>query len=329
MRSPATLSIACALALSLSTTFTAVAGDSVYWERKEDGWHFYEPDPPPPPKKPKPKTPVPVTPGQPAVTVEQGPAPLSSAWLRENMQYYADLAIDNPTPENVELLAYLERVMMDKAERYSQARVQVAISNPQLDEYARSPLTAVQQKTANKTKSAAKERVLARLANRVGLWYFFSSTCPYCAQQDPILDMFQEDTGFQILSISLDGGPHASGVQKPYVINDGHAQKLGVMSTPTFVVADTESGELYNLAAGLRTYQELEERLIELGRIQGWISEIEYTEAVRGEPSRFITDGLHATGLPESKDPEALLQYLRRASVSSGQSSPWLAAPQQ
>lgn len=305
------------------------AGEEVgYWTHKSDGWHFYEPEPKKikPRRKPEPiPMPVPTVPVPPPV--EQGPAPLSAAWLRDNIQVYMDRAIDNPTPENVELVAYLQRLSLDKAERYAQAMVQVPMNNPALDEYARSPITAVQRDAAEDQMSAAKKYALAKLSQRVGLWYFFSSTCPYCARQDPILDRFQRKTGFNVLSISLDGGPHASGVPKPYVVDQGHAQQLGVMTTPTLVVADTVTNELHNLAAGLRTNSEIESRLLDLGKANGWITEAEYDEAVRGEPRMFITDAL-VDGPRLADDPAVLLQALKSASVNGGGSTPWIVAPQ-
>ena len=317
------LLIACSLGAAggpaLAQSASARYGDA-------GGWHFYE-TPPPPRQKPVEPDPQPqpqpsLTPAPPPASGE--PAALSTAWLRENMQRFQDAAIDNPTPENVELVAYLQRLAMDRAEKYAQATQLVPINNPALDEYARSPITAPQRAAAESAMTTAKQAALSKLASRIGLWYFYSSTCPYCARQEPILEIVQSRAGMNVLPISLDGGPPASGAAWSYVVNQGQAERLGVMTTPTLVVADTETGELHNLAAGLRAVSEIETRLLQLGLQQGWLTAAEYDGAVRGEARKFITDGLGDDPLPD--DPASLLQSLKAASAYGG-STPWVVPP--
>ncbi len=326
------LSLLVATSLALASLSAAAADNSEqrYWRSRADGWHFYEPDPP---KRKKPKPPVMLPAPMPAPAPQQSspaePAVLSSAWLRDNLPKYRDAAIDNPTPENVELLAYLQRLATDRAEQFSQVWTRVVTSNPALDETARSPITALQQRAAQAEMSVAKQQAMAKITERVGLWYFYLSTCPYCAKQEPILERVQANIGLSILPISLDGGPPPTWRDVAYVNNSGQAQELGVMVTPTLVVADTVTGELHNLAAGLRTESEIESRLLELAAVNEWISEEEYERAVRGEPRRFLPDGLMQAAAPDlsGDNPEQLLQTLRNASVKGG-STTWVVNPQ-
>lgn len=317
--------LAAAIAATVFAGSTALAQDAFY-ERRTEGWHFYVD-----PKKEEPK------PAPPRIALPQPsstPAPtqtdvLSSAWLREKLPEFRDRAIDNPTPENVEVLAYLQRLAVDRSERFSQVWQRVVTANPSLDETARSPISAYQQAAAREQVSIAKKEVMAQIADRAGLWYFFMSTCPYCARQEPVLERVAKNFGLSILPISLDGGPPPTWRDAAYVTNNGHAEQMGVMVTPTIVVADTVTGELHNLSAGIRTDQEIEERLLEVAVVNGWITEDAYERARRGEPRRFITDGFVDTkNLPE--DPNALLEFLRDASINGGAggSSPWIVAPQ-
>lgn len=330
MRSSVIASLVCALLTAqVGSAFAADAATSNSpYSRSNSGWHFYEP----PKKKPQKPIEEPVAPSLPQLppSVEPskpaGPAPLSAEWIKQSLPRYQMMALDDPSPRNVELVAYLERLSIDKAERYAQARQRVVVSNPALDEFARSPLTGVQRDAADTRMSVAKQAAIAQIAQRAGLWYFFSSTCPYCAKQDPILDRFQARTGVSILPISLDGGPLASRASKQYVVNQGQAQQLGVMTTPTLVVADTATGKLMNLAAGLRTISEIEERLLQVGKTEGWISEAQYDEAVRGEQRMFLTDGLNNLQALED-NPDALLGALREATYNGG-STPWVVRPQ-
>ena len=314
--------IAAATAVIVLAGHTAHAQDAFY-KRRTEGWHFYVD-----PAKEEPASPAPA-PLPPQPMDPPGPEVLSSAWLRDNLPVFRDRAIDNPTPENVEVLAYLQRLAVDRSERFSQMWQRVVTSNPSLDETARSPISSFQQAAAREQVSIAKQEIMARISERAGIWYFYMSTCPYCARQEPVLERVARNFGLSILPISLDGGPPPTWRDVAFVSNDGHAQQLGVMVTPTLVVADTVTGELHNLAAGLRTDQEIEERLLEVAVMTGWITEDEYERARRGEPRRFISDGFASTqGLPE--DPGVLLELLRNASINGtdgGNSTPWVVAP--
>lgn len=313
--------------LALSSSHMAAFAQHRSDAKAATGWHFYD-DPKlvAPKKKPE----ILPTPPQGAPARPAGPAPLSSAWIRDNLPAFMDAAIDDPSPRNVEIVAYLERVAMDRAERFSQAKGMVPINNPVLDEFARQPISTIARNTAEAAITVARKEVLDKLTARLGLWYFYSSTCPYCAKQEPILERFRARVRFDVLNISLDGGPLASGAQDRYVVNDGHAEQLGVMTTPTLVVADTSTGQLHNLTVGLRTVSEIEGRILDLAASEGWITRVEYDAATRGEHRRFITDGLSPTDAADlEKNPDALLKMLREASRNGGGSSPWLIEPGQ
>ena len=117
----------------------SVIHDSTFYGDKERGWFWYEEpisddepveDVAPPPEPPPPKE----------IKAEQPPAkpaeakPLSAEWFRKNMEKYRDKAIDEPTPENVSAYMYLQRVVLDKSEKFAQVTQQVVMSDPVLDE---------------------------------------------------------------------------------------------------------------------------------------------------------------------------------------------------
>lgn len=117
---------------------TFEADRSTFFHDKERGWfwreEFIEP-PLPKPKKEKHPTPIP------ARDSTEEIQPLSVAWLRKNLEKYRDQAIDVPSPENVAAYFYLQRVMMDKAHRFTDVAHEVVISDPRLDENVRRPIS--------------------------------------------------------------------------------------------------------------------------------------------------------------------------------------------
>ena len=106
-----------------------------FYFREEEGWFWYErePDPAPAPKLPLPEQPpVPAEP-QVSETAPEGQKPLSAQWIREHIGAYRDAAIDDPTPQNVALYLYLQRVALDKSSRFAAATQRAVQLDPFLD----------------------------------------------------------------------------------------------------------------------------------------------------------------------------------------------------
>ena len=60
-------------------------------------------------------------------------------WIREHIGRYRDAAIDDPTPQNVALYLYLQRVALDKSSRFAAATQRAVQLDPFLDEITRRP----------------------------------------------------------------------------------------------------------------------------------------------------------------------------------------------
>ncbi|MFX4226466.1 MAG: conjugal transfer protein TraF [Porticoccaceae bacterium] len=114
------------------------------------GWHFYDdPEPEPEIELVEPQQPT----GPKVETSDEkpelggasssGPAPMSAEWLKENMPRLLNQALDNPTRENLEAYYGAQRVMMDKAERFTLEAEKVVIGNPMLDAEYSSPVVDV------------------------------------------------------------------------------------------------------------------------------------------------------------------------------------------
>lgn len=98
---------------------------------------------------------------------------------------------------------------------------------------------------------------IKELAQRVELFLFFSSTCPYCEQLEPILNDFARKYGFKVEAISLDGSE--SKYFKTYH-DAGLATKLQLKLTPTVMLVTNDSEISFELVRGATSLTELEER---------------------------------------------------------------------
>lgn len=306
--------IATALALTGAPQVMGVEGrNAPVWSDTGRGWHFYETPPPPPERKPR----VESTPGG---GEGKGPAPLSAAWIRENLQSFMDRALDDPTPENVETYMLLQRLAMDKSQRFAEVTQQAVALNPILDERRGMGGSSAERALSRTAADEARRTVLSRLSGEIGIWYFFRSDCPFCMRQDPSLLRLQNETGIQILPISTDGPPLASGAFPDYVVDGGQAASLGVQRTPTLVVSHPSSGDLTILFDGLAMLDEIEKRLIDVAFAKGWITREEFDLATRGDAANYINPRAVRTERRLEDivdDPDALLQHLRESAIRS------------
>lgn len=304
--------VAMALVSCLLMSGSAIAGDARWWSDRERGWFWYqEPPPPPPPEA------TPITPGKSDASAPSSPRPLSTAWLRANLDRLLDQAIDDPTPENVELYLLAQRYAMDRSERFAHAVRSVVLATPSLDETVRHPSSGVHADALASERERLRQTALTALADDHGLWYVYSSTCPYCARQTPILWALHQLYGIRVLAISIDGGPvpglpdAARGDWITVVQDEGQVDQLGTAATPSLYLVRPPNG-ISIVAEGLRSLPELEERILEAALREQWLPpSIAAALDVRRTPLAAPVE------LPTNDDPRTLLDYLRRYARSS------------
>ena len=307
MRTPLLALLCLALALPLRSE---AAG---FYFREQEGWFWYEREPEQPPEPqplpPPPAQPAPAAPAPRSATAPEGPKPLSAQWLREHLGAYRDAAIDDPTPQNVALYLYLQRVALDKSSRFAAATQRAVQLDPFLDEITQRPTATFAANLVNRQTGDHRDAVLQRLARTAGVLFFFRSDCPYCEAQAPLLQQLAARYGFAVLPVSLDGAPLPGGAFPQFRQDQGQAQALGVVSTPALFLARPPDG-MVPLAQGLLSLAQLQERVLGAAVEAGWISEREYSRT-RPVMADLTLDARELpAALPE--DPEALLGVLRR-----------------
>ncbi|MFZ0790859.1 MAG: conjugal transfer protein TraF, partial [Chromatiaceae bacterium] len=156
MRTPLFALLCLALALPLRPQ---AAG---FYFREQEGWFWYErePEQPPQPEPPPPAQPAPPEPAPLAATAPEGPKPLSAQWLREHIGEYRDAAIDDPTPDNVALYLYLQRVALDKSSRFAAATQRAVQRDPFLDEITQRPTATFAANLVNRQTGDHRDAVL-------------------------------------------------------------------------------------------------------------------------------------------------------------------------
>lgn len=243
------------LAVLLLSSFSAHA-DSTY-DKPDHGWFWYETDPAPKPeKKPEPQPEQPVTAAQPPDKKQ----PMSVAWLRKMLPILEERAIDNPTRDNLEAYFYAKRVMLDKAQRFTEEGEKVIASDPMLDENNRVPTASFAKAEFLNKEYQSKKTALHYLAKNVGgLFVFFESTCNFCTVQINTIMKLQKEYGFYVKYISVDGRGLPG--MKDWVKDNGHAKMLDLKVYPTTVLVVPPNNYLV-VSQGMMAKDQLEDRIL-------------------------------------------------------------------
>jgi conjugal transfer pilus assembly protein TraF len=309
---------AAALLLVQLLPTAASAAEQPFYARGSEGWFWYAEEPPPG-EEPEPapeESPVTslartldATDEPPGAVRPAGPAPLSAAWLRANLERYRDTAIDEPSPRNVALYLYLQRLVIDKAERFAEASQRAVWSDPLLDETTRRPLATFAANLVNHEAAASRDAALAETARVAGLWFLFRSDCPYCEAQAPLLELLSARYGFDVRAVSLDGRALPGGLFADFRSDRGQARALGVVSTPALFLARPPDG-IVPLAQGVLSLAELQRRIIHAASDAGWIAP-HWRERTRARVAdlRMAPRRLDDPALAD--DPDRLLAHLR------------------
>ena len=289
------------------------APEPLFFLDKERGWFWRESQSEP--KKPELIAPKPSNPNPPPIqdfpnSSSPEPSAFSAAWFRKNLEHYRDRAIDDPSQENVAAYYYLQRVMMDKAHRFTDVARQVVMSDPFLDENQRRPITTFAANETNRLAGIASEQTLSSVAHQAGILFFFRSDCPYCHIQAPLLALLEKRFGFKVYAVSLDGKPMPGDLYLDFHTDRGQANLLGVVSTPAMFLMKPPD-ELLPLSQGALSLDDLTGRILLSAHESGWIDDAVF-DATRGQRlSPSLIPAPTAVPTEALGDPVELIQALQ------------------
>lgn len=180
-----------------------------YYSDRERGWYFREHCLPKKSEEPKQKNEV----------SAKSPKPKLDWALIQDSKYLDTLdteqfkklldeakgeAVYRPTKDK--LLAYMK--MQDYAREKSLVFAyvwrDVLLENPELDQTVKNPGSNYGALAKAGIQLKANRSIVAEMAETVGLFFFVSGDCPYCHKQAPIMNMFVQDYGISVRTISQD-----------------------------------------------------------------------------------------------------------------------------
>ena len=249
------LSATTAWAQSASTDTQQIEPDpqsAAYWLRNREGWFWYR-DPP--------------------VAAPRSAAPASKAprelvefeAMQKRLEDLKRVAVMNPTDANLTAYMRYQRMVMNKSEHFAERWQRLVWTVPDLD-YGMTgrPTSAMAINVFDEQQRERQAQTIKSLAATHGLIFVFRGDCPHCHRFAPILKRFEQEFGFTVLAISMDGRaipeyPNA----RP---DNGMAARLNATAVPALYLTAPATREIVPVGFGVMSMTDLVERIAALAQ---------------------------------------------------------------
>jgi conjugal transfer pilus assembly protein TraF len=233
--------------LALMSLLLGSGVSAPFYQDQARGWHWYEMKPKPKPPQRKDSVSVPLTATQ---RMQQ---------YRKRIEEALNEAILHPTPSNLLQYQRLQQELMNRAQTFSQTWMETVWSHPELDDTLKFPVNQKARHLYLDQEKKQTNQAIAALKKEWGLFFFFSSQCPYCVQFAPIVKQFAQIYDFEVIPISKDGSslpefPHPK-------LDPGILEAWGINFYPALFGVNPKTEEVVPIAFGFVSLDEIEKRI--------------------------------------------------------------------
>jgi conjugal transfer pilus assembly protein TraF len=176
------------------------------------------------------------------------------------------LAVLHPTEANIRAWMALNAAVQRRASLFADVTQRVVWSTPSLDQGLVRPRSQAGLKAWTQARTESRNLALRQIAESYGLFFVFSSDCPYCIEMAPYLKRFAQSYGFALIPISLDGGTLTEFPEARY--EPTIKARLDVEVTPAIFLVNPAAGHVQPIAFGVISISELETRIMRLFTMQ-------------------------------------------------------------
>lgn len=171
-------------------------------------------------------------------------------------------AVLDPTEENVTQYIRFQREQLDRASMFADVWSRAVWQNPELDYTLQRPVNTLGKQTWTDQRKLARQNTMEALAQRYGVFYFYSSTCAACQVFSPIMRSISDQFGLEVLAVSMDGGPNDAFPN--FVVDTGQYERMGLganRQVPALVLFDTQTKQPIPIGYGLMAADEVMQRI--------------------------------------------------------------------
>lgn len=187
--------------------------------------------------------------------------------LKFEAQKRLNVAVMNPTESNIKAYLEINTLMLEKSSQFAQRWKETLWANPGFDHTVVHPNANFAQVALKDKTKLEKEAALTQLAQSSGLVILVQNGCSFCGLMAPVIHRLQEETGFNVLAVTIKGGiPQEWPASKP---DNGIVKRLMTLSgsvptvTPAIFLVDRQGKEAHLIASGALSLEDLKDRLVQ------------------------------------------------------------------
>ena len=197
---------------------------------------------------------------------EEVPEFASVEELRAEAQRRLNVAVMEPTDENIKSYLAINTVMLEKSMRFAERWKETLWANPAYDHTTLHPNANFAQVALKDEAKQSKASQLKAVASHSGLVVLVQNGCSFCDLMAPIIESLKAETGMEVLTISIKNGiPNSWPEAKP---DNGIVKRLVTLSgsmptvTPAVFLVDKTGEKMRLVASCALALEELKDRLI-------------------------------------------------------------------
>lgn len=157
-------------------------------------------------------------------------------------------AVQSPTEDNVVEYKTIQDIARRKALAYANVDAYVTQKYPEFNVGKDYPVAIPGRNALTMQMEKEKENKIMNEKNDFALLYFYSPSCPYCKEQDGILQYFVKKYGWQIKKINKDS-------------NHSLALQFGIDTVPSLLLIYRNSQDYMPVSVGVASVADIEEKL--------------------------------------------------------------------
>ena len=187
--------------------------------------------------------------------------------LKFEAQKRLNVAVMNPTESNLKAYLEINTLMLEKSSQFAQRWKETLWANPGFDHTVVHPNANFAQVALKDKTKQEKEVALTQLAKSSGLVILVQNGCSFCGLMAPVIHRLQEETGFNVLAVTIKGGiPQEWPDAKP---DNGIVKRLMTLSgsvptvTPAIFLIDRKGEQAQLIASGALSLEDLKDRLVQ------------------------------------------------------------------
>lgn len=157
-------------------------------------------------------------------------------------------AVQTLSQEDEEAYAYLKSLAIKKSLAQANMEAYVNQQNPQYSMEQEFPYSVPARQAQTATRLRDVEGKLAQSRDNYALLFFYSPTCPYCAEEDKMLEVFTKKYGWTVKKLNRDSQPAL-------------ATQFNVQVVPTLIMIKKGEQNYFPISYGVLATAELESKI--------------------------------------------------------------------